>query len=125
MATARKKTATRKTAPRTAGKAPGFSLKTSAKKATNIYLGVLGASYDRVQENLDSVRKNNEKRAKEFEKRGARLRKELKGRFDKLEAPEFDKVVEDIKGQINKLQDQVEEAVENAKEKLTPTRKTA
>jgi len=78
--------------------------------------------YDRVQENLDSVRKENEKRMKDLEKRGAKLRKELRTNMDKLEAPEFDEVVEDVKDQFNKLQDQLEDVVENMKEKLTPAK---
>ena len=137
MATAKKaparkapaKKATRKAAPKARAtkstKSNEFNLKASAEKVVNIYLGVLGTSYDRVQDRLESVRKDNEKRMSGYEKRGAKVRKELEGRFDKLEAPEFDKVVEDIKGQINKLQDQVEDAVENAKEKLTPAKKAA
>ena len=114
-----KKTAAKKAAPKaSAKKAPEFSLRDTAEKAVHVYLGVLGTSYDRVQENIKARRKDNEKRMNDFEKRGAKLRKELEGRFDKLEAPEFDKVVEDIKDQINKLQDQVEDAVENAKDRL-------
>lgn len=137
MATAKKapakKTAAKKAAPKTtrsagpakkatAKKAPEFSLKNSAEKAVNIYLGVIGMGYDRVQENLDSVRKENEKRMKDLEKRGAKLRKELRTNMDKLEAPEFDEVVEDVKDQFNKLQDQLEDVVENMKEKLTPAK---
>ena len=121
-----KKATAKKAAPKaTAKKSNDFNLKASAEKAINIYLGVLGTSFDRVQENLKSARKDNEKRMSGYEKRGAKLRKELENRFDKLEAPEFDNVVEDIKSQINKLQDQVEDVVETAKEKLTPAKKAA
>ncbi len=114
-----KKAAPKKTA---AKKAPEFSLKDSAEKAVNIYLGVIGLGYDRVQENLDGARKDNEKRMKNLEKRGAKLRKELRTNIDKMEAPEFDEVVDDVKEQFSKLQDQLEDAVENVKEKLTPAK---
>ncbi len=122
-----KKAPVRKVAARKATKAPvskndEFSLKESAEKAVNIYLGVIGMGYDRVQENLDSARKDNEKRMKDLEKRGARLRKELGKNIDKLEAPEFDEIVEDVKGQFSKLQDQLEDVVENMREKLTPAK---
>ena len=136
MATAKKapvkKVAAKKVAPKkvaakkvAAKKSPEFSLKASAEKAVNIYLGVIGKGYDRVQENIKVSRKDNEKRMTDLEKRGAKLRKELNKNFDKLEAPEFDNVVEDVKSQINKLQDQIEDVVENAKEKLTPAKKAA
>jgi hypothetical protein len=122
-----KKAPVRKVAARKATKAPvgknnEFSLKESAEKAVNIYLGVIGVGYDRVQENLDSARKDNEKRLKDLEKRGAKLRKELGKNIDKLEAPEFDEIVEDVKGQFSKLQDQLEDVVENMREKLTPAK---
>jgi hypothetical protein len=141
MATAKKapvkKVAAKKVAPKkvaakkvarnavSAKKAPEFSLKASAEKAVNIYLGVIGKGYDRVQENIKVSRKDSEKRMTDLEKRGAKLRKELNKNFDKFEAPEFDNVVEDVKSQINKLQDQIEDVVENAKEKLTPAKKAA
>jgi hypothetical protein len=118
-----RKTAARKAAPKaTVRKATEFSLKNSAEKAVNIYLGVIGMGYDRVQENLESTRKDNEKRLKDLEKRGAKLRKELSKNIDKLEAPEFDELVEDVKGQFSKLQDQLEDVVENVREKLTPAK---
>jgi hypothetical protein len=115
-----KKVAARKAAPKKAPakKAPEFSLKNTAEKAVNIYLGVIGMGYDRVQENMENARKENEKRMKKFESRGAKLRKEMRTNIDKIEAPEFD----DVKEQFNKLQDQLEDAVENMKEKLTPAK---
>ncbi len=127
MATQKKatvrKAAARKPAPKAAvRKSEEFSLKDSAERAVNIYLGVIGMGYDRVQENLDSARKENEKRMKDLEKRGAKLRKELGKNIDKLEAPEFDELVEDVKGQFSKLQDQLEDAVENMRDKLTPAK---
>jgi predicted nuclease with TOPRIM domain len=118
-----RKVAARKLAPKTAvRKSEEFSLKNSAERVVNIYLGVIGTGYDRVQENLDSARKENEKRMKDLEKRGAKLRKELGKNIDKLEAPEFDELVEDVKGQFSKLQDQLEDAVENMRDKLTPAK---
>ncbi|MEP5763697.1 MAG: hypothetical protein ABJ308_03855 [Halieaceae bacterium] len=124
------KAAARKAAPKTAAKkAPEFSLKNSAEKAVNIYLGVIGAGFDRVQSNLETARKDlgvarkeNEKRMKKFESRGAKLRKEMRSNVEKIETPEFDNVVEDVKDQISKLQDQLEDVVENVKEKLTPAK---
>ena len=116
-------TAARKAAPKApVRKNAEFSLKDSTEKAVNISLGVIGMGYDRVQENLESARKDNEKRLKDLEKRGAKLRKELGKNIDKLEAPEFDELVEDVKGQFSKLQDQLEDAVENMREKLTPAK---
>lgn len=114
-----KKAAPKKTA---APKKAEFNLKDSAEKVVNIYLGVLGTGYDRVQENVESARKDNVKRMKDLEKRGAKLRKELNKGFDKIEAPQFDEVIEDVKDQFSKLQDQVEDTVENLKEKLAPAK---
>ena len=125
MATQKKATAKKapaKAAPAkkvAAKKTTEFSIKDSAEKAINVYLGVIGKGLDTVQENIVSARKDNEKRIKELEKRGAKLRTELTNRFEKIEMPEFDNVVEDVKEQINKIQDQVEDAVESVKEKLT------
>ena len=107
----------------TAKKAETSSFKNTADKAVNVYFGVIGQGLDMVKENLESARKDNEKRVKQLEKRGAKLRTELTKRFDKVEMPkveipEFDSVVEDAKAQFSKVQDQVEEAVENVKEKL-------
>jgi flagellar capping protein FliD len=95
------------------------SVKESADKALNIYLGVIGKTLDMVQDNLESARKQNDKRVKDLEKRGAQLRKELSKRFDKLETPDFDDAVEDVKAQVSKIQDQLEEAVEHVREKLS------
>lgn len=122
-----KKAAARKAAPKSAPKASAkksaeFSLKNTAEKAVNIYLGVIGLGYDRVQENLESARKDNEKRMKDLEKRGAKLRKQVTRRIDNIETPEFEEVVDDVKEQFSKLQDQLEDAVENVKDKLTPAK---
>jgi hypothetical protein len=124
-----KKVTAKKVSPKkvSAKKAADFSFKDSANKAVNVYFGVIGQGFDRVKENLESARKENDKRVKQLEKRGVKLRSELTTRFDKVEMPkvempEFDNVVEDVKAQINKVQDQVEEVVENVKEKLIPAK---
>jgi ElaB/YqjD/DUF883 family membrane-anchored ribosome-binding protein len=115
-----RKTAARRTAPRKAVAAnkPMPKLKQSAEKALHVYLGVIGKGIDALQENIDAVRKDSDKYVKGYEKRGVQLRKKLSKRFDKLDvASEFDEVVEDAKEQIVKLQDQLEDVVETAKDK--------
>ena len=116
-----KKAPARKTAAKraTPKKSADFSVKQSAEKAVNIYLGVIGKGIDSIQENLESSRKENEKRMKDLEKRGAKLRKEMGKRFDKLEVSD---IVEDTKVQFEKIQDQVEETVETVKEKLSSSK---
>ena len=49
-----KKTAARKTAPK---KSADFSVKQSAEKVVNIYLGVIGKGIDTIQDNIESSRK--------------------------------------------------------------------
>lgn len=129
-----KKATAKKAAPK---KSQNFDFKASADKAVNIYLGVIGKGIDAVQENLESARKDNEKRMNEFEKRGAKLRKELtkqvedfevsdvvedaKEQFNKFQddaKEQLEKIQGDAKEQFSKIQDQVEDAVESAKEKL-------
>jgi hypothetical protein len=111
-----KKTAARKAAPK---QSADFSVKQSAEKVVNIYLGVIGKGIDSIQENIESSRKDNDKRMKDLEKRGAKFRKELSKRFDKFEVSG---VVDDTKAQFEKIQDQVEEAVDNVKEKLNASK---
>jgi len=111
-----KKTAAKRATPK---KSADFSVKQSAEKAVNIYLGVIGKGIDTIQENIESTRKENDKRMKDLEKRGAKFRKELSKRFDKLEVSD---VVDDTKAQFDKIQDQVEEAVDNVKEKLSSSK---
>lgn len=111
-----KKAAARKTAPK---KKANSSIKQSAEKVVNIYLGVIGKSIDTIQENVKFSRKDNEKRVKDLEKRGAKLRKEMSKRFDKLETSD---VVEDTKAQFEKVQDKVEDAVDNVKEKFSTSK---
>ena len=133
MATAKKapaKKVTAKKAParKAAAKKPvarksnEFSFMEGAEKVVNIYLGVIGKSVDVLQENIENRRKVSDKRVKELEKRGAKLRTQLNKRFEKLDTPTMDSVVDDVKEQFNKIQDQVEDAVENVKEKLTPAK---
>jgi Mg2+ and Co2+ transporter CorA len=111
-----KKTSARKAAPK---KSADFSVKQSTEKVVNIYLGVIGKGIDTIQDNIESSRKENDKRMKDLEKRGAKLRKELSKRIDKFEVSD---VVEDTKAQFEKIQDQVEEAVDNVKEKLSTSK---
>ncbi|MEH6516431.1 MAG: hypothetical protein V7742_07095 [Halioglobus sp.] len=120
-----KKTAAKKAAPKkvAAKKATGFNFSASAEKAVNVYFGIIGQGIDAVKENLEAARKENDKRVKQLEKRGAKLRTELTGRIENIEMPtvempEFDNVVEDVKAQITKVQGQVEDVVENVREKL-------
>ncbi|MFT4825544.1 MAG: hypothetical protein ACI9GB_002334 [Halioglobus sp.] len=110
-----KKVAAKKVA---AKKSNVSSFRATADKAVNVYFGVIGQGIDRVKENMESARKENDKRVKQLEKRGAKLRTELNGRFDKIEMPELDNVVEDVKAQISKVQDQVEDVVGSVKGKL-------
>jgi len=111
-----KKTTARKAAPK---KSADSSVKQSAEKVVNIYLGVISKSIDSIQESVETRRKANDKRMKDLEKRGAKLRKELNKRFDKFEVSD---VVEDTKAQFEKIQGQVEEAVDNVKEKLNTSK---
>ena len=111
-----KKTAAKRATPK---KSADFSVKQSAEKAVNIYLGVIGKGIDTIQENIESTRKENDKRMKDLEKRGAKFRKELSKRFDKFEVSD---VVDDTKAQFEKIQDQVEEAVDNVKDKLSSSK---
>jgi vacuolar-type H+-ATPase subunit H len=131
MATAKKAPAKRAPAKKTTVKnARVASFKSSADKAINIYLGVIGKSADKLQANIEQARKDNEKRVKDLETRGAKLRAELTSRFEKIELPEVDEVLEDAKQQLSKVQGKVqdrvekvqgrvEEVVESVKGKLT------
>ena len=122
---AAKKAPARKVAAKkvAAKKSSTSAFRATADKAVNVYFGVIGQGIDLVKENMETARKENDKRVKKLEKRGAKLRTELNGRFDKIdmpkvEMPEFDNVVEDVKAQINKVQDQVEDVVESVKGRL-------
>lgn len=106
-----KKTTARKSAPKKAQK----SVRQSAEKFVNIYLGVIGKSIDTIQVNVESARKVSDKRMAEFEKRGVKLRKELTKRMDRIESSD---AVEDVRDQFNKVQDQFEDVIDNVKDKL-------
>ena len=112
---ARKKPGPKKGAKRAA--APENSMKQRAEKAVNIYLGVIGHGIDMLQENLESSRKQGEKRIKE--KRGSKLRTQLNERFDKLASRDFAK---ESKAQLEKVQEQVEDAVESVKETFSTSK---
>ena len=115
-----RKTTAKRTAPRKTAAASKAApkLKQSAEKALHIYLGIIGKGIDTVQENIESVRKDSDKYVKSYEKRGVQLRKKLSKRFDKVDVwGESDEAVEEAKGQISKLQDQLEDVVETAKDK--------
>ena len=100
----------------------GSSIKEAADKAVNIYLGVIGKGVDAVQDYVEQARKDSKKRVTDLEKRGAKLRNSLVKRFDNLEIPEMENVIDDVKEQLNKAQGQVEDAVDTIKEKLTPVK---
>jgi hypothetical protein len=115
-----RKTTAKRTAPRkaVAAKKPAPKLKQSAEKALHVYLGVIGKSIDALQENIDAMRKDSDKYVQSYEKRGVQLRKKLSKRFDKLDVPgEIEDAVEDAREQLGKLQDQLEDVVETAKDK--------
>ncbi|MCY4428303.1 MAG: hypothetical protein OXC05_14925 [Halieaceae bacterium] len=115
--TATKSTASSKTAPKKTEEK--LSLRESAEKAVNVYLGLIGKGLDVVQENFASARKDNVKRLKDLEKRGAKLRKDIEKRTGSFEVPELKEVFEDPRAQFSKFQDRVENAVENARDKLS------
>jgi len=95
-------------------------LKQSAETILHVYLGIIGKGIDALQENLESMNKDGGKRRfQDYEKRGVQLRKELTKRFEKLDvAEEFEGAVEEAKEQFNKLQDQIEDVVETARDKF-------
>jgi ElaB/YqjD/DUF883 family membrane-anchored ribosome-binding protein len=116
-----RKTTAKRAAPRkaVAAKKPAPKLKQSAEKALHVYLGVIGKSIDALQENIDAMRKDSDKYVQSYEKRGVQLRKKLSKRFDQLDVPgEIEDAVEDAREQLGKLQDQLEDVVETAKDKF-------
>ncbi|WP_279245104.1 hypothetical protein [Candidatus Litorirhabdus singularis] len=116
--TAAKKTTAKKAA--TKQTSPAF-IKV-AERAVNVYLGVIGKSVDSIQANLETARKQNEKRVSDLEKRGAKLRKQLEKRVDSIDVPAFDEVVGDARQQLSKVQNQVEDAVVSVKDRFTPAK---
>ena len=108
-----KKATTKKAPAKTAASrkaAPNATktIKDSADKAVNVYLGL-----DVVQENIESARKDGGKRVSLLEKRGVQLRKKLTKRIKGIDLPNTNSLARDAKKQINKAQSQVERAVES------------
>ena len=127
MATAKKATA-KKAVPRKAApkvRKMTATVKDSADKAVNVYLGLIGKGLDMVQENIDSARKDSKKRVSVLEKRGEKLRANLTKRVKSIDVPDTDRLARDAKTQINKAQNQVESAVEDAVDTLKGKQKSA
>jgi hypothetical protein len=120
--TTRSKSAPRKKAP--ARKAEEFTLRDRAQKGVNIYLGLWGAGYDLLQENLEFAR-SNKLRTKELEKRGEKLRKELRKNLDKFELRELDQVFDGVQGQLDKLQKKLDELEKDLRSRIKPVGKAA
>ena len=115
--------------PKASKKAPArksadLSLRDRAQKGVDIYLGVWGVGYDLVQENLEYARKDNKLRMDELEKRGEKLRKQLRKNMDKFEAREFDQMFEAVQEQFDKLQKKLDELAKDMKAKAKPKRGT-
>ena len=124
-----KKKATARTKPAPARKAPvrkpeELTLKDRAQKGVNVYLGMWGFGYDLVQENLEYAR-NNRLHVKELEKRGERLRKQLRKNLDKFEIRELDQVFDGVQGQLDKLQNKLDELEKDLKSRIKPVKKAA
>lgn len=98
-----------------------LSFKDRAQKGVNVYLGMLGVGYDLVQENVEYVR-NNKLRMKELEKRGVKLRKELRKNMDKFEARELDQVFDAVQEQLDRLQKKLEGLAKDMKGERKPAR---
>ncbi len=103
MATA-KKVVRKSAAPKTRK----LSVKDTADRAVNVYLGLLGKGLDVVQGNIESARKDSEKQVSMLEKRGVKLRKALTQRVKGID--------KDTKRQMNKAQNQVEKVQKQVKD---------
>ena len=99
-----KKAARKSAAPKTRK----VSVKATADKAVNVYLGLLGKGLDVVQGNIESARKDSEKQVSMLEKRGVKLRKALTKRVKGID--------KDTKRQMNKAQNQVEKVQKQVKD---------
>lgn len=122
-----KTSASRKAAPKATK-----TIKDSADKAVNVYLGLIGKGLDVVQENIESARKDGGKQVSLLEKRGVQLRKNLTKRIKGIDLPDSNSLARDAKKQINKAQNKVESVVENvaddaakAVDALNPKKKPA
>lgn len=127
-APAKKKTAAR-ARPTAAKKAPArkpeeLTLRDRAQKGVNVYLGVWGFGYDLMQENLEYAR-NHKLQVKELEKRGERLRKQLRKNLDKFEIRELDQVFDGVQGQLDKLQKKLDELEKDWRSRIRPVKKAA
>ena len=127
-APAKKKTAARGKA-KTTRKSPvtkpvDLTLKDRAQRGVNVYLGLWGAGYDLMQENLEYAR-NNKLRMKELEKRGEKLRKEFRKNLDKFELKELDQMFDGIQGQLDKLQKKLDDLGKDMKARVKPAKKAA
>ena len=100
-----------------------LTVKDRAEKALNVYMGLLGVGYDLVQENLEYARKDNKLRMKQLEKRGAKLRQELRKNMSKFEAREFDQMFESVQEQFDKLQKKMDEFAKDIKARRKPAAK--
>ena len=106
--------------PAPAKKPVELTLKERAQKGVNVYLGIWGLGYDLVQENLEYARKDNKLRMKELEKRGEKLRKQLRKNMDKFEAREFDQMFDAVQEQFDKLQKRLDELAKDMKARRKP-----
>ena len=96
-----------------------LTLKDRAQKGVNIYLGLWGVGYDLGQENLEYAREN-KLRMNELERRGERLRKQLRKNLDKFEARELDQMFDGVQGQLDRLQKRLEELARDMKDRVKP-----
>ncbi len=131
MVTTNKATAKRVSAKKNASKArKTTTVRTSADKAVNVYLGLIGKGLDLVQENIESARKSGKKRVSALEKRGMKLRNSLTRRVKSIDVPDSDHLARKAKVKINKAQSQIEDVVEDVvdtlkgKQAAAPKRRT-
>jgi hypothetical protein len=106
-----------------ASKAADLTLKDRAQKGVNVYLGLWGVGYDLVQENLEYARKDNKLNMTELEKRGEKLRKQLRKNMGKFEAREFDQMFDGAQEQFDKLQKKLDELAKDIKVRRKPKSK--
>ena len=103
-----------------ARKPADLTLREKAQQGVNVYLGIWGLGYDLMQENLEYARKDNKLRMKELEKRGEKLRKQLRKNMDKFEAREFDQMFNAVQEQFDKLQKKLDELAKDIKARRKP-----
>lgn len=125
-APAKKKAAAR---PAAAKKAPArkpevVTLRDRAEIGVNVYLGLWGFGYDLLQENLEYAR-DHKLRVKELEKRGEKLRKQLRKNLDKFELRELNQVFDGVQEQLDKLQKKLDELEKDWRSRIKPAKKAA